>query len=133
MAEFIPTYSLKDFQRVAELGKLRELKSCEIADKDGYIFSFVNGNMGENTYLRTQTEYICQTINGAYGSGYKTIEEILGLGAELLDFPGLPITKEKPEPRYFEYYCSKCGKNHRKESLLGHRHLKHQRELAGVK
>ncbi len=79
MATLIPEYKFSDLVKVWEMGRLKELKNCEIND-DGYTFTFVNGNTESSGFLRTQTEYNCQTANAVGG---KTLEEILG-GTEII-------------------------------------------------
>lgn len=76
MADFIPTYKWTDFLKVAKLGRLNELKSCEISFNQEYVFTFVNGKLEQSGFLRTQTEYQCQTANAIAG---KSLEEILEL------------------------------------------------------
>lgn len=74
MASLIPEYHWTDFVRVVKMGRLNELKSGEVMFNCQYLFTFVNGVLEPSGYLRTQTEYNCQTANAIGG---KTIEEIL--------------------------------------------------------
>lgn len=71
MAELIPTYNWTDFLKVAKLGQLRRLKSCEITFNCEYLFTFINPT---TNYIRTQAEYNAQLSNSM---GLETLEEIL--------------------------------------------------------
>lgn len=72
----IPEYNWTDWLKVQKMGRLKELKSGEVMFNGKYYFTFVNGHTEASGYLRTQTEYNCQTANSVGG---KTIEEILKL------------------------------------------------------
>lgn len=74
MAQFISTYKWTDFLKVAKLGQLGRLKNCEISYNSEYLFTFVNGKIVPGGYLRTQTEYNCQTANAVGG---ESLEQIL--------------------------------------------------------
>lgn len=74
MVGLIPEYKWTDFLKVQKTGRLRELKSGEVTFNGEYIFTFTNGNIEASGYLRTQTEYNCQTANAVGG---RTLEEIL--------------------------------------------------------
>lgn len=76
MATFIPNIQLKDFYKVQEMDKLRELKSCEVYIGDDYYFTFVNGAVDTSGYLRMQTEFKAASANNVCG---KSVEEILGV------------------------------------------------------
>jgi len=70
----IPEYKWTDFQKVAKLGRLGELKNGEVTFNGEYWFTFVNGHTEASGFLRTQTEYNCQTANAVGGI---SMEEIL--------------------------------------------------------
>jgi len=70
-ASLIPTINWTDFQKVAKLGRLKELKSCEVNFQEEYLFTFVNP---ATPYIRTKAEYDAQLSNSVQG---KTVEEIL--------------------------------------------------------
>lgn len=72
MADLIPSISFTEFKKL-KAEQLKELKSCEVTFNSEYLFTFVNGNTEESGYLRTQTEYNCQTANAVGG---KTVEEL---------------------------------------------------------
>ncbi len=113
MAEFIETIPITEFRKLTDT-QIRQLKSAEISSNGNYLFTFVNGNMGENAFLRTQTEYSCQTINGAYGEGFKTIEEILkpsGEGSPLLS----PLYQKRVAQMAKAREAKKSKGSHRKQ------------------
>lgn len=73
MAEFIPSYSFTEFKKL-KAEQLIRMKSAEITFNGEYLFTFVNGHTEASGYLRTQTEYNCQTANANLG---ETLEGIL--------------------------------------------------------
>jgi len=75
MATLIPNYNWTDFLKVAKVRQLHRLKSGEVSYNGEYLFTFVNGAVDTSGYLRTQTEYKCQTANSVAG---ETIEQVLG-------------------------------------------------------
>jgi hypothetical protein len=76
LSTLIPQIQLSDFHKVQELGKLKELKSCEVYIGDDYYFTFVNGSVDTSGYLRIQTENKAASTNNVCG---KSLEEILGV------------------------------------------------------
>ena len=72
MAELIPSISFTEFRKL-KAEQLRRLKSAEITFNGEYLFTFVNGMLEPSGYLRTQTEYNCQTANAIGG---KSLEEV---------------------------------------------------------
>ncbi len=109
MAEFIPDYKWTDLLKVQKMGRLKELKSGEVTLNDGYSFTFVNGNIEASGYLRTQTEYNCQTANAVGGL---TLEEIL----------------EPEQDEVNPLACPECGRPCK--SILGLRaHMRSHKEL----
>lgn len=74
MATLIAEMTISDFKKL-KVSELKRLKSCEIYSDGEYLFTFVNGSVDPSGYLRTQTEFRCQTTNGVTG---ETLEEILG-------------------------------------------------------
>lgn len=73
MAELIPELTWTEFKKLRP-EQLRRLKSCEVTFNYEYLFTFVNGNTEPSGYLKTQSEYNCQTANAVGG---ETLEEIL--------------------------------------------------------
>jgi len=73
MAELIPNIPFSQFKKL-RADQLRELKSCEVTFDGEYLFTFVNGKAEPSGFLRTQTEFKCQTANAVGG---KSLEEIL--------------------------------------------------------
>ena len=73
MAELIPSYSITEFKNL-KVHQIKRLKSAEITSNGEYLFTFVNGKLEPSGYLRTQSEYNCQTANAVAG---ETLEEIL--------------------------------------------------------
>ena len=73
MAELIPEITFTRF-RALRAEQLRRLQSVEVTYDGEYLFTFVNGNTEDSGYLRTQTEYNCQTANAVGG---KTLDEVL--------------------------------------------------------
>ena len=73
MSDLIPTITFTDFKKLKP-DQLRSLKCCEVTFNTEYLFTFVNGNIEETGYLKTQTEYNCQTANAVGG---KSLQEIL--------------------------------------------------------
>lgn len=74
MATLIPEVKWTDFLKVQKMGQLGRLKSCEVKFNGEYYFTFVNGSIGPEGYLKTQTEFKCQTDNACGG---ETLENIL--------------------------------------------------------
>ncbi len=75
MEGLIPTIMWTEFLKLAKANQLQELKSCEVTFNGEYLFTFVNGHLGEGSYLRIQTEYLCQQVNAIGG---KLPEALLG-------------------------------------------------------
>jgi hypothetical protein len=73
MSTLIPQLTITEFRKL-KVPELKRLKSCEIFSDGEYIFTFVNGSVETSGFLRTQTEYQCQTANAVAG---KTLEDIL--------------------------------------------------------
>lgn len=73
MAEFIPEYKWSDFLKAQKLGRLQELKNCEITFNGEYLFTFINGRTEATGYLRTQADYQGERANAVGG---KRIEDI---------------------------------------------------------
>ena len=73
MATLIPEITISDFRKL-KVPQLKRLKSCEITSDGEYLFTFVNGMTEPSGYLRTQTEYNCQTANAVGG---ESLEDIL--------------------------------------------------------
>ena len=73
MATFIPEITITEFRKL-KVHELKRLKSCEVMSDGEYLFTFVNGYTEPSGYLRTQTEYHCQTSNAVGG---ETLEQIL--------------------------------------------------------
>ncbi len=73
MAELIPSYSITEFKNL-KVQQIKRLKSAEIISDGEYLFTFVNGKLEPSGYLRTQSEYNCQTANAVGG---ETLDEIL--------------------------------------------------------
>lgn len=73
MAEFIPEISFTQLKKL-NAGQLRRLQSCEVTCDGEYLFTFVNGATEPSGFLRTQTEYKCQTANAVGG---ESLEEVL--------------------------------------------------------
>ena len=86
MAEFIPSISFTEYQKL-NADQLRRVKSFEVNRNGEYLGTWVNGHTEETGYLRTQTEYNCQTANAVGG---ETLEQILG---------DIPVTIVKPLKR----------------------------------
>ena len=65
MSELIPEITITEFRVLItkRIHKLRELKSFEVTADGEYLFTYVNGNLEPSSYLKTQTEYKCQTAN----------------------------------------------------------------------
>ena len=76
----IPEYNWTDFLKVQKMGRLEELKNCEIYFNCQYLFTFINGRTEETGYLRMQSEYKGQTANAVGGLA---IEEILAKEVEV--------------------------------------------------
>lgn len=72
MAELIPSITFTEFHKL-KADQLRRLKSYEITFNGDYLFTFVNGKTEETGYLRTQTEYNCETANAVGG---ETLAEV---------------------------------------------------------
>lgn len=73
MSELIPTITFTEFKKL-KAEQLQRMKSCEVTFEGRYLFTFVNGNTEETGFLKTQSEYACQTANAVGG---KTLEQIL--------------------------------------------------------
>ena len=73
MADLIPEITWTEFKKLRP-EQLRRLKSCEVTFNYDYLFTFVNGHTEQSGYLRTQSEYNCQTANAVGG---ETLEDIL--------------------------------------------------------
>ena len=73
MAELIPEITITEFRKL-NISQMKRLKSCEVYSDGEYRFTFVNGMTEPSGYLRTQTEYNCQTANAVGG---ETLEQIL--------------------------------------------------------
>ena len=73
MSELIPNITFTEFKKL-KADQLKRLKSAEITFNGEYLFTFVNGKTEPSGYLRTQTEYNCQTANAVGG---ETLEQIL--------------------------------------------------------
>jgi len=73
MATLIPQITITEF-RGLKAHQLKRLKSCEVYSDGEYLFTFVNGMTEPSGYLRTQTEYNCQTANAVGG---ESLEDIL--------------------------------------------------------
>lgn len=71
MSDLIPTVNWTDFLKVAKLGKLRELKSCEIFFNSEYLFTFISP---QNDHIRIKAEYDSMVSNSIGGI---SIEDIL--------------------------------------------------------
>ena len=74
MSTLIPEMTITAFRQLKVKG-LRRLKSCEVISDGEYLFTFVNGNTEATGYLRTQTEYNCQTGNAVGGETLEQIRE----------------------------------------------------------
>ena len=74
MATLIPEISITEFRKL-KASELKRLKSCEVYADGQYLFTFVNGNTEVSGYLRTQTEYNCQTANAVGGERLERILE----------------------------------------------------------
>lgn len=74
MAELIPTISFTEFKRLKP-EQLKELKSCEVTFNCEYLFTFVNP---QTSFIRVQTEYMCQTGNDIGGKDLDTVKEMQG-------------------------------------------------------
>jgi len=74
MATLIPQLTITEFRKL-KVPELKRLKSCEIYSDGIYLFTFVNGLADTSGFLRTQTEYRCQTSNAVSG---ETLDKILG-------------------------------------------------------
>ena len=77
MAELIPQITFTKF-RTLRAEQLRRLQSMEVTYEGEYLFTFVNGNTEGSGYLKTQTEYNCQTANAVGG---ETLDEVLANAA----------------------------------------------------
>ena len=73
MSEFIPEIGITQFKKLTP-EQLRRLKSCEVTYDGEYLFTFVNGATEPSGFLKTQTEYKCQTANAVGG---ESLEEVL--------------------------------------------------------
>lgn len=73
MATLIPEMTITEFRKL-KVPELKRLKSCEVYSDGEYLFTFVNGSIDTSGFLRTQTEYKCQTGNAVSG---EKLEEIL--------------------------------------------------------
>jgi len=73
MADLIPTITYTEFKRLKP-EQLRGLKCCEVTFNSDYLFTFINGNIEESGYLKTQAEYNGQSANAVGG---QTLEELL--------------------------------------------------------
>lgn len=71
MSDLIPTVNWTDFQKVAKMGRLKELNSCEINFNSEHFFTFINPN---TDYVKTQAEYLALKSNSVGG---KTLEQIM--------------------------------------------------------
>ena len=78
MAELIASISFTEFKKL-KAEQLRRLKSYEITFNGEYWFTFVNGNIGESGYLRTQVEYLAQTTNAVGGESLEEVMELVGV------------------------------------------------------
>ncbi len=73
MSELIPNISFTEFHKL-KADQLRRLKCAEITFNGEHLFIFVNGMLEPSGYLRTQTEYNCQTANAVGG---ETLEQVM--------------------------------------------------------
>jgi len=73
MSELIPAITLTEFKKLKP-EQLQRMKSSEVTFNGDYLFTFVNGRLEESGYLKTQTEYSCQTANAVAG---ESLEQIL--------------------------------------------------------
>jgi hypothetical protein len=73
MSDLISTITFTEFKKLKP-EQLRRLKSCEVTFNSEYLFTFVNGMAEPSGYLKTQTEFNCQTANAIGG---ESLEEIL--------------------------------------------------------
>ncbi|GAH44868.1 unnamed protein product [marine sediment metagenome] len=69
MSSLIPAVSITDFKKL-KVHELKRMKSCEVTSDGEYLFTFVNP---QTDYIKTQTEYMCQTGNAIGG---KSLEEV---------------------------------------------------------
>ena len=74
VATLIPEISISEFRKL-KMADLKRLKSVEVCADGEYIFTFVNGKVEPTGFLRTQTEFNCQTVNAVCG---ETLDEICG-------------------------------------------------------
>jgi len=66
MATLLPEMTITEFHKL-KVWQLKRLKSCEVYANGEYLFTFVNGGVESSGYLRTATEFKCQTANGVCG------------------------------------------------------------------
>ncbi len=71
MSTLIPEYNWTDFLKVVKLGRLKEMKSCEVKFNGEYLFTFINP---QTDFIRSKAEYLGQLSNSAVG---KDLEEII--------------------------------------------------------
>ena len=76
MSELIPSCNWEDFVKIAEQGRLEELKSSEVIFNGKYLFTAIipHGDMFAVDYARTQSEYLAMRTNTELG---KYPEELL--------------------------------------------------------
>lgn len=73
----IPSIKYTEFQRIVKLGRLKELKSCEVMFNGEHLFTAIisHGDVIASDYIRIQAEYLGNRSNISEG---KSPEEILG-------------------------------------------------------
>ena len=75
MSDLIPSCSWKDLKKIVEMGKVKELQSCEVLlpEHDFTVIIF-HGDAFTTDYARTQAEYLAQRTNSVSG---KTPAELM--------------------------------------------------------
>ncbi len=76
MSDLIPNIKYTEFQRIVKMGRLKELKSCEVMFNGEHLFTAIisHGDVIASDYIRTQAEYLGNKSNISEG---KNPEEIL--------------------------------------------------------
>ena len=95
MSDLIPEVDWADFKLIVEMGKVGELKSCEVKFNGQHIYTaeIPHGDMFSDGYTRTQAEYLAIRSNIVGG---KDPLEILDAPAEVVvdKFPNLTRARE---------------------------------------
>ncbi len=76
MSYLIPTIAWTEFLKIAKLGRLAELKACEVTFNGQYLFTAIipHGDIVADDYVKIKAEYLGNKANILGG---KTPEEIL--------------------------------------------------------